>query len=180
MTNEDGQIVVTYNGEIYNHPELRRELEERGHIFRTRCDTEVLVHGYEEWGVEMLQRLNGQFAFAIYDRNRDTVFIARDRFGVRPLLLRAAQGRFFLRIRDQGHSRERGSRPELWTRVAWMKSLRSGRRVHRGRRSQASLRWSRAPTASGRMARSGFTAITSSTTPRRRRSRPMSSSSSTS
>ena len=81
LTNEDGQIVVSYNGEIYNHPELRRQLEERGHVFRTHSDTEVLVHGYEEWGTEVLHRLNGQFAFAIYDRNRETVFVARDRFG---------------------------------------------------------------------------------------------------
>jgi asparagine synthase (glutamine-hydrolysing) len=85
LTNEDGQIVVTYNGGIYNHPELRRELEEKGHVFRTRCDTEVVVHGYEEWGVNLLERLNGQFAFALYDRNTETVFIARDRFGVCPL-----------------------------------------------------------------------------------------------
>ena len=85
LSNEDGQIVVTYNGEVYNHLELRLELEARGHVFRTHCDTEVLVHGWEEWGERMLGRLNGQFAFAIYDRGADTVFLARDRFGVRPL-----------------------------------------------------------------------------------------------
>jgi asparagine synthase (glutamine-hydrolysing) len=95
LTNEDGQIVVTYNGEIYNHPELRRELEEKGHAFRTRCDTEILVHGYEEWGVDLLKRLNGQFAFAIYDRNNDSVFIARDRFGIRPLFYAQRKGEFY-------------------------------------------------------------------------------------
>jgi asparagine synthase (glutamine-hydrolysing) len=95
LTNEDGQIVVTYNGEIYNHPELRRELEQRGHSFRTRSDTEVLVHGYEEWGVNLLERLNGQFAFAIYDRNAETVFIARDRFGVRPLFYAQRKGALY-------------------------------------------------------------------------------------
>jgi len=95
LTNENGQIVVTYNGEIYNHLELRRELEKKGHIFRTHCDTEILVHGYEEWGVELLKRLNGQFAFAIYDRNTETVFIARDRFGVRPLFYAQRNGEFY-------------------------------------------------------------------------------------
>jgi len=95
LTNEDGQIVVTYNGEIYNHVELRRELEERGHVFRTQCDTEVLVHGYEEWGVNVLHRLDGQFAFAMYDRRRETVFVARDRFGVRPLFYAQRNGDFY-------------------------------------------------------------------------------------
>jgi asparagine synthase (glutamine-hydrolysing) len=95
LTNEDGQIVITYNGEIYNHPELRRELEAKGHVFRTRCDTEVLVHAYEEWGANLLKRLNGQFAFAIYDRNTDTVFIARDRFGVRPLFYAQRKGTLY-------------------------------------------------------------------------------------
>jgi len=95
LTNEDGQIVVTYNGEIYNHPELRRELEQKGHVFRTRSDTEVLVHGYEEWGVNLLDRLNGQFAFAVYDRNTETVFIARDRFGVRPFFYAQRKGALY-------------------------------------------------------------------------------------
>ena len=95
LTNEDGQIVITYNGEVYNHPELRRELEDRGHIFRTHTDTEILVHGYEEWGVDVLHRLNGQFAFAIYDRARETVFVARDRFGVRPLFYAQRNGDFY-------------------------------------------------------------------------------------
>jgi asparagine synthase (glutamine-hydrolysing) len=96
LTNEDGQIVVTHDGEIYNHPELRRELEQKGHVFRTRSDTEILVHGYEEWGgANLVKRLNGQFAFAIYDRNTETVFIARDRFGVRPLFYAQRNGEFY-------------------------------------------------------------------------------------
>ena len=85
MSNEDGRLWVVFNGEIYNHVELRRELESRGHRFRTRCDTEVIVHGYEEWGAGMLHRFNGQFAFALHDRHDGSVLLARDRFGVRPL-----------------------------------------------------------------------------------------------
>jgi len=95
LTNEDGQIVVTSTCEVFNHPELRHELEGRGHVFRTRCHAEVLVHGYEEWGADLLQRLDGQFAFAIYDRNREEVFVARDRFGVRPLYYAQRNGDFF-------------------------------------------------------------------------------------
>ena len=95
LTNEDGQIVITYNGEVYNHVELRRQLESRGHVFRTRCDTEVLVHAYEEWGADMLSRLNGQFAFAISDSRDQSVFIARDRFGVRPLFFTVQRGSMY-------------------------------------------------------------------------------------
>lgn len=92
LASEDGQVVLVATCDIFNYPELRRELEERGHVFRTRCRAEVLVHGYEEWGVNLLQRLDGQFAFAIYDRNRETVFLARDRFGVRPLFYAQRNG----------------------------------------------------------------------------------------
>jgi len=85
LTNEDGRIAITYNGEVYNYLELRPVLEAAGHVFRTQSDTEVLVHAYEEWGPGMLGRLNGQFAFAISDGRDGSVFLARDRFGVRPL-----------------------------------------------------------------------------------------------
>ncbi len=87
LGNEDGSLLITYNGEVYNYVELRDELQARGHRFRTRSDTEVLVHGWEEWGAALLERLNGQFAFALYDRPARRVILARDRFGVRPLFL---------------------------------------------------------------------------------------------
>ena len=95
LTNEDGRVIVTFNGEIYNYVELRSELAARGHVFRTRSDTEVLVHGWEQWGEGMLDRLNGQFAFAIYDRRTETVFLARDRFGICPLFYTERNGNLY-------------------------------------------------------------------------------------
>src|SRR5262245_3505603 len=95
MWNEDGQVGVVFNGEIYNHMDLRRELIARGHVFKSdQSDTEVLVHGYEEWGAELPLRLNGMFAFAIYDRPRRKLFFARDRFGKKPLYYTAQPGFF--------------------------------------------------------------------------------------
>jgi asparagine synthase (glutamine-hydrolysing) len=86
MWSPDRQICVVYNGEIYNAGALRRKLESRGHNFRTdHSDTEVLVHGYREWGRDLVAHLNGMFAFAIYDRARSKLFFARDRFGEKPL-----------------------------------------------------------------------------------------------
>lgn len=83
--NEDKSLVVVYNGEIYNYLELRQELEDKGHKFTTHSDTEVIVHGYEEWGDSSFDRLNGMFGLAIYDLKKKRLVIARDHFGIKPL-----------------------------------------------------------------------------------------------
>ena len=85
MSNEAGDVIITYNGEVYNFQQLRVELEALGYRFHSRTDTEVIVHAYERWGEACLDRLNGMFAFAIWDRGRRRLFLARDRYGVKPL-----------------------------------------------------------------------------------------------
>jgi asparagine synthase (glutamine-hydrolysing) len=87
MSNKDGSVQIVFNGEIYNFQELREELISCGHVFRTRSDTETIVHAYEEWGPECVSRFRGMFAFAIWDANRERLFIARDRYGKKPLFI---------------------------------------------------------------------------------------------
>jgi len=85
MTTVDGELTLVFNGEIYNHGELRAELKKRGHVFQTdHCDSEVLLHGYKEWGASLPRKLNGMWAFAIYDRTNRKLFCSRDRFGKKP------------------------------------------------------------------------------------------------
>ena len=86
MTNEDGTVQVVFNGEIYNHLALRRELVEKGHRFKTdHSDTEVIVHGYEEWGAAVFERIHGMFAIGIWDTSERRLLLARDRVGIKPL-----------------------------------------------------------------------------------------------
>src|SRR6185436_13098724 len=85
MTNEDGSLQITYNGEIYNHADYRSELEQRGHVYHTHCDTETILHLYEEHRDRCVDYLRGMFAFAIWDQKKRELFIARDRLGVKPL-----------------------------------------------------------------------------------------------
>lgn len=95
MHSQDGNVVLTYNGEVYNFPELRKELESLGYEFKTHCDTEVIVYAWLAWGEACVERLRGMFAFAIWDRDKQTLFLARDRLGIKPLFYsKLANGQF--------------------------------------------------------------------------------------
>ena len=85
MRTEDGRFVIIYNGEVYNYQEIRIELESLGHCFRSKTDTEVVLHSFAQWGEDCLNRFNGMFAFAIWDKGKNELFIARDRYGIKPL-----------------------------------------------------------------------------------------------
>src|SRR5205807_2220662 len=92
ISNEDGSIWIVFNGEIYNYRELRRQLEQRGHAFRTESDTETIVHLYEDFGERAVDHLRGMFAFAIWDTRRQQLLLARDRMGIKPLYIYEREG----------------------------------------------------------------------------------------
>ena len=95
LANEDGTVWVVLNGEIYNHLDLRHELEQNGHRFATRSDTEALVHAYEEYGDGFVTHLNGDFALALFDQRNGICLLARDRLGIRPLFYTQAGKRLY-------------------------------------------------------------------------------------
>lgn len=94
ISNQDNSLWIVFNGEIYNHMELREDLIQKNHIFKTRSDTEVILHLYEEYGPECLKKLNGQFAIAIWDKHKEELFLARDRVGIRPLFYTQTKSAF--------------------------------------------------------------------------------------
>jgi asparagine synthase (glutamine-hydrolysing) len=94
MANEDNTVWITYNGEIYNFMELKKQLAEKGHVFKTNCDTEVIIHSYEEYGTDCVLKFNGMFAFAVWDSREKILFLARDRLGIKPLYYTISNGNF--------------------------------------------------------------------------------------
>ena len=110
LVSEDGRCAVVVNGEIYNHVALRRELEACGHRFETRSDCEVVLHGYEEWGDRVVDRLNGMFAFVLWDDRRERLIAVRDPFGVKPLYW-WSDGRLALASEVERALRRRSRRP---------------------------------------------------------------------
>jgi len=92
MSNEDGTVWLAYNGQLYGFEPLRQELEQRGHRFRSRTDTEVIVHLYEEHGERLLESIDGMFAFALWDARRQTLILGRDRLGIKPLFYALQDG----------------------------------------------------------------------------------------
>src|SRR5882757_11568570 len=94
LSNETGDVWIVYNGEVYNHGDACKDMEARGHVYRTHSDTESIVHLYEEYGPDCVQHLRGMFAFAIWDRRDRKLFIARDRLGIKPLYYRLTPENF--------------------------------------------------------------------------------------
>ena len=94
IKNEDGTKIITFNGEIYNYQSIREDLIAKGHVFTTHADTEVLLHGYEEYGIDLLQKIRGMFAFVIWDTKKQELFGARDHFGIKPLYYTIMNGTF--------------------------------------------------------------------------------------
>jgi asparagine synthase (glutamine-hydrolysing) len=114
MFNEDRSLAVVYNGEIYNHRDFRSRLQASGHVFIGNSDTEILVHGYEQFGIhELAARLSGMFAFALYDRRRRRVFLARDGFGIKPLYLRRAAGQLSFASELRALASDGGGKPAI-------------------------------------------------------------------
>jgi asparagine synthase (glutamine-hydrolysing) len=112
LANETGSIWTVFNGEIYNHRTIRGELESRGHQYKTRSDTETLVHGYEQWGDDVVDHLRGMFAFALWDAPRRRLLLARDRLGVKPVYWAVAQGRLLFASEIKGILESGLVRPE--------------------------------------------------------------------
>ncbi|MGO9445967.1 MAG: asparagine synthase (glutamine-hydrolyzing) [Thiobacillaceae bacterium] len=119
LGNEDGSIQIVFNGEVYNFKELRVELESRGHRFTTHSDTETIVHAYEEWGDDCVRRFRGMFAFAIWDAPRDRLFLARDRFGKKPLYLFEKDGTLLFASEIKSILAFPGVKPEVDTAAMW-------------------------------------------------------------
>jgi asparagine synthase (glutamine-hydrolysing) len=114
MSNEDGSLHITYNGEIYNHADYREPLIARGHVYKTHCDTEAILHLYAEYGDDCVEHLRGMFAFAIWDRNKRELYIARDRLGVKPLYyVHTPDGSLFFASEIKALLEARAVKPEL-------------------------------------------------------------------
>ena len=113
LSNEDGTLWIVFNGEIYNHLELRQQLVARGHRYTTHSDTETVVHLFEEYGADCVQHLRGMFAFAIWNRNSKTLFIARDRLGIKPLYYKLTPERLLFGSEIKAVLAHGGIRPEF-------------------------------------------------------------------
>ncbi len=114
MFNQDESVVIIYNGEVYNHADYREELEAKGYKFQTHCDTETILHLYEEYGARCVEKLRGMFAFAVWDKRKKELFIARDRFGVKPLYyVHDREGNLFFASEIKSLLKAEAVRPEL-------------------------------------------------------------------